>query len=153
MKRNYRCKFNLETEREICRLYKLGVHFGSIALGKKFACHNGSIINILKAHKTKIRTNSESQIGLQTGKNHPGFKGGNISKSGYKRIYVNKKLVLEHRHIMEKNLGRPLMVAEIIHHINHDKLDNQIENLQIVSRSEHKRLHPEIGLGARFKSL
>jgi len=30
---------------------------------------------------------------------------------------------------------------EIVHHINEDKLDNRIENLKIVSRSEHNKIH------------
>jgi len=40
---------------------------------------------------------------------------------------------------MEKYLGRKLLKEEIIHHINRDKLDNRIENLEIVNRSSHMK--------------
>lgn len=47
----------------------------------------------------------------------------------------------QHRLVMEQHIGRPLKHTEIIHHINHNKLDNRIENLQIMTASEHMRYH------------
>ncbi len=52
-----------------------------------------------------------------------------------------RKQIKMHRHIMELHIGRRLLSKEIVHHINENKLDNRIENLQIVSRSEHNRIH------------
>lgn len=46
----------------------------------------------------------------------------------------------EHRYIMERHIGRKLGPKEHIHHINRIKDDNRIENLQIVSPSEHARM-------------
>ena len=69
----------------------------------------------------------------------------------YPTIQVNKKQWREHRYVMEKYIGRKLLTNELVHHKNDDRHDNRIENLEIVSRSEHKKLHPEIGKKTRLE--
>lgn len=50
--------------------------------------------------------------------------------------------VAEHRLVYEKYLGRFLDDKEVIHHINENREDNRIENLQIaVENSEHIKEH------------
>ena len=43
--------------------------------------------------------------------------------------------------LMEELLGRPLEENEVVHHINGDKTDNRPENLQVIDRAEHTKLH------------
>lgn len=47
----------------------------------------------------------------------------------------------QHRVLMEEILGRKLGFDEIVHHINGDRADNRLENLQLLSRAEHSRYH------------
>ena len=64
-----------------------------------------------------------------------------VDTNGYITIMVNKKQIRLHRYIMQEHLGRILDRKEVVHHINENKRDNRIENLQVVSSEEHRKLH------------
>lgn len=79
-----------------------------------------------------------------------GFRGSGatITSYGYRLIYKKTRpfcghngYVYEHRLVMEKHLGRYLTDDEVVHHIDHDKLNNKISNLQLLSKSEHRAIH------------
>lgn len=48
---------------------------------------------------------------------------------------------LVHVVLVEAHIGRALASNECVHHVNEDKTDNRIENLMLMTRSEHTRLH------------
>lgn len=52
--------------------------------------------------------------------------------------------VMEHVYIMEQHLGRFLTDKEIVHHKNFDRADNRIENLQVMTQSEHMSYHAKL---------
>ena len=69
--------------------------------------------------------------------NWPNLKKGqpHLTKTGYIRVSVDGKRVLQHRYIMEQHLGRKLTRSETIHHINGIRADNRIENLELIKNN------------------
>lgn len=81
---------------------------------------------------------------IQIGRGAPGkarsirkLLGEHITANGYKRIRIcsedGKKAnwILEHRYNMEQFLGRSLLPGENIHHIDGNRLNNNIDNLEL----------------------
>lgn len=62
-------------------------------------------------------------------------------RKNIKGINQRAKDYKNHRAIMEKHLKRKLKSSEFIHHINGNKKDNGIKNLQIMTRKEHGHAH------------
>ena len=77
-----------------------------------------------------------------------------IERNGYSMVYVRGRkpspsqqragrYVYLHRYIMEQQIGRELESHEVVHHINRNKHDNRIENLELLAggHAEHRRRH------------
>lgn len=56
---------------------------------------------------------------------------------------IKSTIVLTHRYNMACAIGRLLLPNEVVHHIDGNKSNNAIENLQLMSRKEHSRLHAQ----------
>lgn len=73
------------------------------------------------------------------------FRGGHVRTLGgeteYRLIWADGKQQLEHRLVLSRFLGRPLLRTEIVRHKDEDGLNNDIDNLEIVTQAEHRRLH------------
>lgn len=60
---------------------------------------------------------------------------------------IRKGYVMEHRLVMEKHLGRFLTPEEVVHHVDEDGGNNAIENLRVMSKTEHDALHSQSRVG------
>lgn len=86
-----------------------------------------------------------------TGERNPLYKGefSSLGSQGYNRARIKGVVGSEHRVVMELHLGRKLKSSEIVHHKDGNRQNNSIDNLVIMSRSEHCKEHS----GDLFKKL
>lgn len=60
---------------------------------------------------------------------------------GYRYVSIGGKKTAVHRLTAARTLGRGLTSADIVHHIDEDPLNNDPQNLIVITRAEHMRLH------------
>lgn len=63
--------------------------------------------------------------------------------------YILEKDGFQHRIVAENMIGRKLLPDEVVHHIDGDRSNNSPDNLVVMTRSEHCRLH----VSKRFKKM
>lgn len=114
----------------------------------KCACGCGNELEEINkwGYKRKFIQGHNSEF--RKGKTHPSWKGGRyIDTLGYVVVWIKdhpkayKHTIREHVLVMEKHIGRYLKDDEHIHHINHNRADNRIENLKLMTNLEHKQHH------------
>lgn len=66
-----------------------------------------------------------------------------LSGGGYYEIKGNSEDYFIHRLVAEFKLGRLLTSADVVHHIDGDKLNNHPDNLEVLTRSEHMKIHAQ----------
>lgn len=84
-----------------------------------------------------IRVNQSGHVLIYRPEHVTSYKSGNYK--GY---------VYEHRLVMELSLGRSLTEDEVVHHLNLDPSDNRLENLLLLSKGSHMKLHDWLNSGA-----
>ena len=63
-----------------------------------------------------------------------------LTSKGYVRNWYGGRLRMEHDVVWERNFGA-IPDGHCVHHIDHNKQNNHISNLQLVTHLEHKRIH------------
>ena len=119
-------------------------------LRKKFCCRSccskynwetGKIIPHIITDETKEKMRKSKLALLKTGWKPTGWKKClpkfRISHRGYK-FWGTKR---EHTILAEQEIGRKLFPNEVVHHLDFNKLNNSLNNLVVLTRSEHSKLH------------
>lgn len=123
--------------------------------------HEGKIVcsrecsNLIRSEWMKGELNH--QFGLIGELNSSFKKDDSLLKTNYvmSQSKIKNKRMLKHRMLVEENWTifgekyfnknedgtRELKRDYIVHHINEDRSDNRLENLQILTRSQHSKLH------------
>lgn len=92
-------------------------------------------------------------VGSCPGDKNPSWKGGRVvDKSGYILVHCpdhpNSNLngyIREHRLVMSEKIGRPLLRDEVVHHIDGDKQNNSVENLEVYDKNGSHLRHELTG--------
>lgn len=123
-----------------------------LVCGEEFKCRRG-VHNDPKRGKYCSRKCYDKKQGTLRMEKAFGWKGGKSHDvHGYVLVKVSEHphakangYVMEHRRVMEEHLGRYLEPTEVVHHIDFDKTNNCIENLQLFeSASAHNKHHSEL---------
>lgn len=84
------------------------------------------------------------------GEDSPAWKGGsfisNRKENQYRYIYVDGKHYREHILVMEQHIGRKLNKGEVVHHVDGDGLNNNLDNLVLMTKDIHDTFHRLLGL-------
>lgn len=139
-KRTYRCGHcGKEYRRPPSRVGQFcSISCSADAKAKIVACANCG--KLVRYSLSRIRKYcSQACMGRhRSGANHPTWALRRTERTGYVTVFVpnhpnrnSHGRIFEHRLVMEQSLGRLLKSNETVHHINGNRADNRIENLQL----------------------
>jgi hypothetical protein len=85
----------------------------------------------------------------RTGARCPNWKGAQqLDRDGYIRTHRadhpwprKNGYVAEHVRVYELHMGRRITADEVVHHRDHNRQNNSLDNLQLMTRSAHSSLH------------
>lgn len=113
---------------------KLNVHFNRVVERRRrcFSCYK-----------------EVAEMFAARGADHHFWKGGRAkTTNGYVEVHKpehprssGRGYVYEHILVAERKLGRPMKSTEVTHHINKIRHDNRPENITVMSKTAHDRLH------------
>ena len=92
-----------------------------------------------------IRTRKEAHKLLRGPKTHNWKGGRSIMGHGYIQLRINGETILEHHKVYcDANDIQKIPDGYIVHHIDNNKQNNLIENLELMTKFAHKSLHSKI---------
>lgn len=132
---------------KLCESYN---RLGSLnKVATEFGVSKKTILNYMNKFGLERQTPNKDKTPKDRRKNNNYHKGYIITKSGYKMVKApidhpkknNKGYIREHILVMEQHIGRYLENDEVVHHIDRNKMNNDISNLQLMTDYEHKKIH------------
>lgn len=145
---------------QVLRILKAnGVPIRSMSEGKKISHSRPSTLVKLSASATGRRHKeaSKEKLRKRVGPKNANWRNGlTVNSQGYLTFsassangaHAGKAL---HSVIAEWAIGRPLSEGEVVHHIDRNKLNNDPENLEVMSATDHAHLHIAAGEFVRKK--
>ncbi|BDH62132.1 hypothetical protein MTP04_22620 [Lysinibacillus sp. PLM2] len=123
---------------------------------------------VIACGKEPLKSEFTALARVNSVKARKGKKGGNnkggrfIDKDGYVQIWKpdhpncrSAGYLHEHRFVMSEYLGRPLLKGENVHHINGNRSDNRLENLELwtTNQPSGQRVKDKIAWAKEFLKL